>query len=187
MGPLGPWGTLWAQWGTLWDHRGPIWILFGSRPRWAQMLFSDKTKTRKLHISVGFPFVHVHPIFWGPYRERSRRVSMNAFNFSPDDGHCCQFMNQNVPKPMFLGLDSEGALILIFPADTSPVGPQLCVQQGPDGLGWVHPGPWGSGSGSRFGSGTRRTLRAQPGPPPIAPRKKIRRSGDPRCDNRGLA
>ena len=43
---------------------------------------------------------------------------MKVIIFSPDDGNFFQFMNQNVPKPMFLGLDSVGALIFIFPKNT---------------------------------------------------------------------
>ena len=36
---------------------------------------------------------------------------MKGFMFNLDGKNFCQFMNQNVPKPMFLGLDSVGALI----------------------------------------------------------------------------
>ena len=49
----------------------------------------------------------------------------------------------------------------------------------------AYPGPWGEAAGP--GPGPGRTLRSQPGPLPsrhcaIAPREKIRRSGEPRCD-----
>ena len=63
---------------------------------------------------------------------------MNAFNFSPDDGNFCQFMNQNVPKPMFLGLDSVGALIFIFPK-TLYTNMYFRPIQGPDGTSMEGP------------------------------------------------
>ena len=49
MGPLGPGGTLLGAW-------GPIWTLF----------LGPNQKSQKLHISVGFNFLPVHLIFWGP-------------------------------------------------------------------------------------------------------------------------
>ena len=41
----------------------------------------------------------------------------------------------------------------------------------------------GSVSGSGSESGSERTLKIKPGPSPVAPREKICRSGDPRCDS----
>ena len=79
---------------------------------------------------------------------------MKVFMFSPDDGNFCQFMNQNVPNPMFLGLNSVGALkFYFFKKHMSPVGPI----QGPDGApmqgpprahGGRRPTKWRSGGGA---------------------------------------
>ena len=47
-------------------------------------------------------FLAISPAIPGPYMDRSRRVSMTAWIFSPNDNNFCQFMTPNLPKPMFL-------------------------------------------------------------------------------------
>ena len=114
----------------------------GPDPHGPKCFFLIKQKIPKLHISVGVPFLHVYPIFWGPYHERSRRVSMNAFNFSTDDILFCQFMNQNVPKPMFLGPMPVGALTFYVSENTYYIpnrahpGPRWTAHA------WPTQGPW---------------------------------------------
>ena len=118
---------------------------------------------------------------------------MHVFIFSLDDGSVCQVMNQNVPKPMFLG---RAFMFLFFPKNMYHIfcinttyisgppraqmecpwrahpGPSWSAHggttQGPDGV------PWGSAASA---SRSERTLRSQPGPPPIAPKERIRSQG----------
>ena len=92
----------------------------------------------------------------GPYRERSRRVSMNA-RMAKNFG---QFMNQNVPKPMFFRLDPMGTLnfhlsqndILFLMYKTHISGPPRAQMERPC---TAHPGPTWS---------AQRPCRAHPGP-----------------------
>ena len=51
---------------------------------WAQMLFSDKAQNPKTAYFGWISISTCPSYFLGPYRKRSRRVSMNAFIFSPD-------------------------------------------------------------------------------------------------------
>ena len=44
-------------------------------------------------------FLAICHIFLGPYIERSRRVSMTAWIFSPDDNNFGEFMTPNLPQP----------------------------------------------------------------------------------------
>ena len=56
--PLGPMGDPLGPWETNLD---PFW---GPDPDGPKCYFLRKQKTQKLHISVGFPFLCVHLIFW---------------------------------------------------------------------------------------------------------------------------
>ena len=46
-------------------------------------------------------FLAISRIFPGPNVERSRRVSMTAWTFRPDDNNFCQFMTPNLLKSIF--------------------------------------------------------------------------------------
>ena len=55
-------------------------------------------------------FLAISPAIPGPYMDRSRRVSMTAWIFSPNDNNFCQFMTPNLLKPMFLAQVHTGLL-----------------------------------------------------------------------------
>ena len=88
--PLGPMGDPLGPWETNLDP------FLGPDPDGPKCYFLIKQKSPKPHLGLEMDFLPVRLIFWGPYRERFRRVSTNAFIFSLDDGNFCQFMNQNV-------------------------------------------------------------------------------------------
>ena len=111
---------------------------------------------------------------------------MKELIFSSDGKTFCQFMTLNVPKPRFW----NWALTFIFLKSTSSCKAQMQrPSKAHPGPGWsafagpIHgPGaaPWQGSSKAQIERG--RTLRFQQGPSSIAPREKIHRSGDPRCD-----
>ena len=125
---------------------------------------------------------------------------MSASIFSPHGKNFCKFMTPNFPKPMFFGqiqLGLVGTLTYcfskkmtsrplaplrghldLFGAHLGPVRGLLGPIWGPQSLG---PGYAADGSAAAAAAAGQ-TLNSWPGPPPIAPRDKIHRSGDPRCD-----
>ena len=126
----------------------------------------------------------IHLNFWRPDLERSRRVSMNAFIFSPDGKDFCQFMAPHFPKPMFWahfhpGL--VGAFTFYFSKNLT-FGP-LGTFKGPPGstfgpLGPLrallvpHWGPWGPYAADGSAAAAGRTLNPNQAPLPSRPGTK---------------
>ena len=63
------------------------------------------------------PNLHFQQLSWffrHNWEDGSRKVNMNAVNFSPTPWHCCSFMSQAVRKPCFSASVPRGAILPIL-------------------------------------------------------------------------
>ena len=129
-------------------------------------------------------FLAISHIFQARLWKMSRRVDMTAWVFSPGGNNLCQFMTSRIPKPKFFAnfhLGLVAAPFFFLPKLTfghlEPFKGPPCSAFWPlwslSAILVLH----AAGYGYRCGYGYGRSLNPQPGPPPMVPRSKIRRSG----------